>query len=575
MFITTPWSVTAVKPAITSALRTGLKLLVWGLVANLLLVAPLWLRFGFDQGRWLAWEAWFLVALFALLPDRAGIQAVRWVSVALLLMALVLGLSDAATQQILSRPLNIYFDIVLISASFHLLDGNLGPAAALGVFAGVLISLVVLALILGRALNPGRAQGRAGSGVATLIVIVSFVMGALEVGGQRLLSAARTPAWDTLSFQLDQALTTHRARVDFTATAPPAERPATALAALAETDVLLVFVESYGMTVFDLERYRQIVEPSLERMEEKLSRAGVTVVTGVLDAPVRGGQSWLAHATALSGRWIDNQLWYRLLLESTRNTLVDDFRATGHHTVAVVPAITMPWPEGRQLGYDRIFAARDLGYAGPPLNWVTMPDQFTLHQFQKVLRPPAARPLFAKIALISSHAPWTPVLDVLTDWATIGDGSVFEAWRNAGDPPQLLWQNIERVRDHYAMSVEYSLHVSLDYAARFLDDDTLMILLGDHQPAALITGHEASGAVPVHVLARDPARLQAFRDRGFVSGLIPDYQGSAPRMDQLRDWLHEDFGKKSPAQTSRTANIESKLRQPADAISRRTGSADP
>jgi len=518
------------------------ELLSWGLVVNFLLIAPLWLRFGIGEGRWLAWEAWFLVGAFALAPDRPVLRFVRWLLVGVLLTALVLGFGDGATHQVLSRPLNAYLDVILIGAGFNLLDGNIGRAGALAVTATVIALLIGLSMLLALALHPARARTGPALALAALLAVGSLAMATLEIFGQRPLAVARTPVWDTLTFQLAQVGATHRARAEFEAASPAEERPATPLPGLADKDVLLVFIESYGISVFDQQRYREIVDPALERMAPRLEQAGLNVVTGLLEAPIRGGQSWLAHATALSGRWIDNQLWYRLLLDSHRNTLIDDFHATGHATLAVVPAITMAWPEGTQLGYERIAAARDLGYAGPPLNWVTMPDQYTLHHFQTVLRPGATRPLFAKIALISSHAPWTPVIDPVPDWETIGDGSVFEPWRNAGDPPQLLWQDIERVREHYALSVAYSLEVSLDYAARFLTEDTVLILLGDHQPAALITGHEASAAVPVHVIAANPDLIEPFRKRGFVDGLVPGEPATAAPMDQLRNWLHEDFG---------------------------------
>ena len=532
------------KPTLTRTPLVVLRdLLLWGLLINLLLVAPLWLRFGLDGGsRWLAWEAWLLVMLFALAPDRSVSRALRWLITALLVAAVVLGFGDGATHQVLSRPLNLYFDINLLSASFHLLDGNLGRMAAIGIFFGTGALLVLVFLITGWALRPGRARDRVTRGVVTIVGLAALVLGVLEIQNQRILPGARTPAWDTLSFQLDQLRSTHEAHRAFVAAAPATPRPATPLSALADTDVLLVFVESYGATVLELDRFRDIVIPTLERQETRLREAGLVMATGLLEAPIRGGQSWLAHATTLSGRWIDNQLWYRLLLDSYRNSLIDDFSATGHTTMAVMPAITMPWPEGRQHGWDRIFAARDLGYAGPPLNWVTMPDQFTLDRFQRTLRPNASRPLFAQIALISSHAPWTPILEVEEDWDAIGDGQIFERWRDHGDPPQVLWQDMERVRDHFAMSVEYSMHVSLEWAARFLDDDTLLILLGDHQPAAVITGHEASGAVPVHIISRNPDLVEPFRQRGFIDGLIPDYPAPAPRMSELRGWLQDDFG---------------------------------
>ena len=61
-----------------------------------------------------------------------------------------------------------------------------------------------------------------------------------------------------------------------------------------------------------------------------------------------------------------------------RLTLTRAFAEAGYRTVALKPAITRPWPEGDRLGFAQIYAAADLGYAGKPYNWVTMPDQYTL-----------------------------------------------------------------------------------------------------------------------------------------------------------------------------------------------------
>jgi hypothetical protein len=353
---------------------------------------------------------------------------------------------------------------------------------------------------------------------------------------------ARAPAMDTLRFQGHQLIETRRAHRDFAARMAASPTRATALPGLAGRDVLLVFVESYGVSaVFDAP-FAEVVAPRLDEMAQRLAAAGLAMATGVLDAPIRGGQSWLAHASTLGGMEVDNSLWYRLMLASERPTLVDDFRATGHRTLTVMPAITLAWPEGEAYGFDEIHAAADIDYAGPPLNWVTMPDQFTLHHFEQRIRAPAEEPLFAQIALISSHAPWTPILPVLDDWDAVGDGSVFHQWEDAGPPPDELWQDLERVRDFYALSLDYALEASARWAEAFLDDDTLLILLGDHQAAPLIIGDEAGFGVPVHVISGDPALLAPFLARGFVAGMRPEAPPPIAGLDALRGWLHEDFG---------------------------------
>ena len=247
----------------------------------------------------------------------------------------------------------------------------------------------------------------------------------------------------------------------------------------------------------------------------------------------------------LSGLWLDTQVRYDLMLGSGRETLIDDFERAGYRTAALMPAITMAWPEGFRFGYEEVWAHADIGYAGPPLNWVTMPDQFTWSFLEQTVRPrDTTRPLFAEIGLISSHAPWTPILPVLDDWESIGDGSVFAPWENAGESPRELWLDTDRVREHYALSVEYAVHAMTSYAERYLDDRTLLIVLGDHQPAPLVTGDDVSWDVPVHVLSGDPSLLEPFLEWGFVEGAWPAAAGETRDplgMDYFREWFIEAY----------------------------------
>ena len=179
--------------------------------------------------------------------------------------------------------------------------------------------------------------------------------------------------------------------------------------------------------------------------------------SGFLASPVVGGQSWLAHASLLSGLPIDSQGRYAALLASPRRTLLHLASAAGWRTAAVMPAITSAWPEAGYFGYDTVLAAADLGYRGKPFNWVTMPDQFTLAALERRLLAPRARaPVFAEVALISSHAPWTPMPPLLP-WEAIGDGRVFDRHAAAGDPPEVVWRDRERVRDQFRQALDYAL----------------------------------------------------------------------------------------------------------------------
>ncbi|HSP32068.1 MAG TPA: alkaline phosphatase [Halomonas sp.] len=520
------------------------RLLLMVLMLNFLLIAPLWWRFDDVSAHLVAWEALIIAPLMLLLPPSLkrrilGIVLVSWV-----LLAAAANLGDAATYMAFARPLNLYLDVPLVRSIYHLLVGNVGQLLAVcAMLVGAIVLFGLIAGLVRMLLPHAYFSIRHLRGKAALIILVVATGGAaLELAGERLIDSARLPMVNTTRVQWQQITDTHAARIAFTEQLAISPIETQSLPGLEGRNVLLTFIESYGISALDTPRYADVLLPTLADMQQRLDEGDLHVVSGMLEAPIRGGQSWLAHATALSGRWIDNQLWYQLMLDSGHTTLIDDFSATGQRTLSVMPAITMAWPEGEAYGFDEIAAAKDIDYAGPALNWVTMPDQFTLDYTQRYLMDDA--PLFAQLALISSHAPWTPILPVIEDWSLIEDGQVFAPWESAGDPPEVLWQDIERIRDHYAWSVDYAVKVTGRWAERVVNDNTLMIVLGDHQAAPLITGDNASAAVPVHIISGDPALLAPFIARGFVSGTMPviEQASSAPRMSQLRHWLQADFG---------------------------------
>ena len=49
----------------------------------------------------------------------------------------------------------------------------------------------------------------------------------------------------------------------------------------------------------------------------------------------------------------------------------------------------------------------------------------------------------------------------------------------------------------------------------------VLVIVGDHQPPALVSGEGASWNVPVHVIGRRAAVLDRLRAQGFRDGLAP------------------------------------------------------
>ncbi|QEA39367.1 alkaline phosphatase [Pistricoccus aurantiacus] len=487
-----------------------------------------------------------VLGLLILLPPRRWLTAL---TALLLTIGLVLLIARQAVWQILGRPLNLLLDAPLLKALEQLLRSNLGaPLAWLLI---LIVSVLALLLVWGLASQLGRLSCRralqpvqwAMSGIALLGAIALGIGGWSMLGQEKSVKQAYAmPLANTLTNQTRLALKTLDQRRRFLAHLEKSGLSVAPLPGLAGKDVLLVFIESYGMSLYDDPASAERLEAVLRQMAPRLAGAGVETVSGRLRSPIRGGQSWLAHASVLSGITIDNDLDYRLLREHFSGSLVQDLAASGHQTLAVLPAITQPWPEGRVYGFDHLQVAKDIPYRGPALNWVTMPDQYTLTDFQRRLREPAEAPLFVHMALISSHAPWTPILPVLS-WSAIDDGGVFDAWAQAGELPEALWRDMDRVREHYAQAVAYSLEVTLQWATRYLGEDALLMVMGDHPAAPLIVGEEASPDVPVHLFSQDPALLAPFHALGFQAGLTPRSGEDSSPMSAWRGILRDAFGR--------------------------------
>jgi len=300
-----------------------------------------------------------------------------------------------------------------------------------------------------------------------------------------------------------------------------------------------------GSAIEDPE-YSAQINAVLSAGDARLRAAGYSSRSGFLTSPTATGGSWLAHATLLSGLWIDNQQRYDDLIRSDRLTLNGAFRRASWRTTAVMPGIIRDWPEGNFFGYDKVYSEPNLGYRGPKFSFATMPDQYTLSTFQHAERSPTGRPpVMAEIALISSHAPWEPVPRFI-DWGQVGDGSVYNAMAQAGDTSDVLLRDPHRVRADYRTTIEYSLGTLISYVETYGDDNLVLVFLGDHQPAPIVVGEGASRDVPITVVARDPAVLDRISGWGWTPGLKPDPGAPVWRMDAFRDRFLAAYGPTPP-----------------------------
>jgi hypothetical protein len=489
------------------------------------------------------------VALFLVLRPR-------WRRVLAALLGVALGVLtvqktfDMGFYSVLARPFDPVLDGELLGPGIDYLMSSLGRTRGLAVVAGlVAVAVAVVALTTWATLRTATAVTRyprrsvQGLAAAAVAWALCAALGAAYVPN-RPVAAYRTAtvAYDR-GAQVVADLRDRSAFAELAGTDAYRDTPGDRLlTGLRGKDVVLAFVESYGRSAIEDPALSADVNAMLASGDQGLRRAGFAARSGWLTSSTAGGGSWLAHSTLLSGLWVNNTQRYRTVVNSDRLTLNRAFKRAGWQTAAVMPGIRRAWPEASFYGYDRLYGAHDVGYRGPRFGYATMPDQYTLSALQRLERArPGHAPVMIETALLSSHAPWAP-LPTAVGWDAVGDGSVFKPMVKPGGPKRVTWRDPAQARDAYVKSIQYSVSSLISYLETYGDDDLVLVMLGDHQPAPLVTGPDASRDVPITIVAKDPAVLDRISGWGWTDGLKPAPAAPVWPMSSFRDRFLTAFG---------------------------------
>jgi hypothetical protein len=459
----------------------------------------------------------------------------------------VFRVGDGITTRYFNRPLELALDLPTAPELPRLLGSTTPRATLIAGTAAACLLLVGIGLLVAAILRRAERyfadrRGRiifAAAAAATLAISA-----AVPRDGHGLRAGAFGPSIVPVAIAQARGYTTlARRRADALAEVRRSDdglrRAAGGLPRLRGANLFLFVVESYGETVLERPDLARDIEPVYEASARALAAAGFDVASGLLSSPTYAGRSHLAQETLATGVRAADPVIDAVVQRERPTTMARIFHDAGYRTVLAQPGSTHRGLYRWVYDFQQVYSAWDLDYQGPSYRWAPMPDQYTIDFIHRHEVARAAGPLLVEYALVSSHSPWSDLPPVVADWDTIGDGRIFDGLPAAHYP--IGWTNLADGAGAYLRAVSYDLRIITDYIARSVPGDSLVIVLGDHQPVADVTRGSPSHAVPVHVISRNRALVDAFRARGYRSGMHPAHAGDPPGLEALLPDLLADL----------------------------------
>ena len=414
--------------------------------------------------------------------------AARWLTGGWLV--LVLGhYADVTTPALYGRDINLYWDVRFMPD----VAAMIARAAPIWLIVCVLASITTILALLYlafrwaiRTVAAAAFDPRERAGVF-MVGVVMVALFAVQQRGWHFVSEPTyaTPVVATYARQarlIAGALSAARRL-------PPSPPMTANLEAVRGADVFLIFIESYGSIAFERSDMAPRLEAGRADLDAAIHATGRDVVSAFVESPTFGGSSWLAHISLMSGVEVRDPETNARLMTEQRETIVTNFKRAGHRTVALMPGLRQAWPEGAFYGFDEIYGAARLAYGGPEFGWFAIPDQFSLAKFDALeAGQPSREPRFVFFPTISTHFPFIPTPPYQPDWSRMFDPHPYDGpaiVRAYAQQPD--WSHFG---PGYVQAIGYDYATLAGYLRQQKDHDLVMIVLGDHEPAAAVSGRQ-------------------------------------------------------------------------------------
>jgi hypothetical protein len=456
--------------------------------------------------------------------------------------------ADVTTPALYGRDINLYWDLRYMPDVARMVAAAapvwLMAAIVIGVAAVLLLLYFIFRWALLRvvaALDVRRVRMTlSGVGVAAIVLFAAQHTSEAVPA----VPPFATPVTETYARQVKLVA----GAMSASTTLPPSPSFEADLSRTQGADVFLVFVEAYGAVAYERPDIAPFLTTPRFDLDTAIHETGRRVVSAFVDSPTFGGSSWLAHISLMSGIEVRDPETNARLMTEHRDTIVTTFSRAGYRTLALMPGLRQRWPEGSFYRFDETYGAARLDYGGPEFGWFAIPDQFTLARIDTLEVDRASRPnLFVFYPTISTHFPFSPTPPYQPDWGRMFDAhpydgpSIVRAYAKQPD-----WTHFA---PGYVDAVAYTYATLAGYLRKQRGRDIVLVVIGDHQPAAAVSGEGASWSVPVHVVSSRDAILDRLLARGFHTGLVPA-RPALGRMHTLLPILLDAFGRQPSAPSS-------------------------
>ncbi len=464
----------------------------------------------------------FLVSIYTWRMGRLSSGKITLLAVLLTLMALARYL-EVTAPALFGRRINLYWDAQYIPHVTEMMVKAASPFQIIVFSAGGIISLFVIYILLRLSLLRiidalGHSVLRRGITICMGLLIVGYTMGHIDqpIHTLKYYSLPLTKTyWEQAEFI--SSVLAQDANEVLPDTDPLGSFD---LPLLKNSDVIVHFFESYGATAYDNPFIANKIQKSKSNFTSAIKSTGRYVVSGFISPPTFGGNSWLSHASFMTGLDVRHLSTYDLMVTQDRPTLADRFKSIGYRSVALMPGMKTEWPEGSFYGFDRIYGEKELDYRGPDFGWWRIPDQYSLAKISKLEIDKINRqPLFLFFTTITPHMPFRPTPPYQPDWSQITSDAPFEnnmVKTSLNMAPD--WTNLQPA---YADTLAYTFDYLTGYLQLYANKNITWIILGDHQPPSSVSGKDVRWDVPVHIISGNQTIIKSLIGKGFIEGLEP------------------------------------------------------